>query len=95
LGVFGLAVAAAAPLGSTSYTAFATVDWAGAVGRGAGSVASVGQAYADAMPSVLVGAVGGLTDLQVLGYIAVSVMLALPVVRPYFRRAGAPPSSGA
>jgi len=29
----------------------------------------------------------------VLGYIAVSVLLALPVVRPYFRRAGARPGN--
>ena len=63
--------------------------------RRIGSAASVGQAYGDAMPSVLVGAVGGLTDLQVLGYIAVSVLLALPVVRPYFRRATAQSSNGA
>ena len=92
LGAFGLALAAGcAAIGSTSYTAFGQrVDWAGAVGQGGiGSAASVGQAYGDAMPSWLVGSVGGLTDLQVLGYIAVSVLLALPVVRPYFRRAGA------
>lgn len=94
LGAFGLALAAGcAAIGSTSYTAFGQrVDWAGAVGQGGiGSAASVGQAYGDAMPSWLVGSVGGLTDLQVLGYIAVSVLLALPVVRPYFRRAGAQP----
>ena len=96
LGAFGLALAAGcAALGSTSYTAFGQrVDWAGAVGQGGiGSAASVGQAYGDAMPSWLVGSVGGLTDLQVLGYIAVSVLLALPVVRPYFRRAGAQPGN--
>jgi len=70
------------------------VDWAGAVGEGGvSSAASVGQAYGDAMPSWLVGSVGGLTDLQVLGYIAVSVLLALPVVRPYFRRAGVQPGN--
>jgi hypothetical protein len=94
LAAFGLALAAGcAAIGSTSYTAFGQrVDWAGAVGHGAiGSAASVGQAYGDAMPSWLVGSVGGLTDLQVLGYIAVSVLLALPVVRPYFRRAGTHP----
>jgi len=94
LGAFGLALAAGcAAIGSTSYTAFGQrVDWAGAVGQGGiGSAASVGQAYGDAMPSWLVGSVGGLTDLQVLGYIAVSVLLALPVVRPYFRRAGVQP----
>jgi len=96
LGAFGLALAAGcAAIGSTSYTAFGQrVDWAGAVGQGGiGSAASVGQAYGDAMPSWLVGSVGGLTDLQVLGYIAVSVLLALPVVRPYFRRAGAQPGN--
>lgn len=96
LGAFGLALAAGcAAIGSTSYTAFGQrVDWAGAVGHGGiGSAASVGQAYGDAMPSWLVGSVGGLTDLQVLGYIAVSVLLALPVVRPYFRRAGAQPGN--
>jgi hypothetical protein len=96
LAAYGLAVAAAcAALGSTSYTAFGQrVDWAGAVGHGGiGSAASVGQAYGDAMPSWLVGSIGGLTDLQVLGYIAVSVLLALPVVRPYFRRAGVQPGN--
>ena len=96
LGAFGLALAAGcAAIGSTSYTAFGQrVDWAGAVGQGGmGSAASVGQAYGDAMPSWLVGSVGGLTDLQVLGYIAVSVLLALPVVRPFFRRAGAQPGN--
>ena len=98
LAAFGLAVAAGcAALGNTSYTAFGQrVDWAGAVGHGGiSSAASVGQAYGDAMPSLLVGAVGGLTDLQVLGYIAVSVLLALPVVRPYFRRPASRPSSDA
>ena len=96
LGAYGLALAAGcAAIGSTSYTAFGQrVDWAGAVGDGGiGSAASVGQAYGDAMPSWLVGSVGGLTDLQVLGYIAVSVLLALPLVRPYFRRAGAQPGN--
>lgn len=96
LAAYGLAVAAAcAALGSTSYTALGQrVDWTGAVGHGGiGSAASVGQAYGDAMPSWLVGSIGGLTDLQVLGYIAVSVLLALPVVRPYFRRAGAQPGN--
>jgi hypothetical protein len=90
---FGLAMAAGcAALASTSYTAFGQhVDWAGAVGRdGAAAAATAGRAYGDAMPGWLVGAVGGLTDLQVLGYIAVSVLLALPVVRPYFRRRAGP-----
>jgi hypothetical protein len=88
LGVYGLAISAGcAALGSTSYTAFGQhVDWAGAVGRGGAAGLAIGQAYGAAMPSWLVGAVGGLTDLQVLGYIAVSVLLALPVARPFFRR---------
>jgi hypothetical protein len=89
LGVFGLAMAAGcAALGSTSYTAFGQhVDWAGAIGRGSGAIAvPVATAYGEAMPGWLVGAVGGLTDLQVLGYIAVSVLLVLPVSRPFFRR---------
>ena len=87
-GVYGLVISAGcAALGSTSYTAFGQhVDWAGAVGRGGAAGLSIGQAYGDAMPSWLVGAVGGLTDLQVLGYIAVSVLLALPAARPFFRR---------
>jgi hypothetical protein len=96
LAAYALAVAAGcAALGSASYTAFGQrVDWVGAVGQGGtGLAASVGQAYGDAMPSWLVGSIGGLTDLQVLGYIAVSVLLALPVVRPYFRRAGAQPGN--
>jgi hypothetical protein len=88
---YALAVAAGcSAMGSTSYTAFGqNIDWAGAAGRGGGP--PVGQAYADAMPGWLVGAVGGLTDLQVLGYIAVSVLLMLPVVRPYFRRRATQP----
>jgi hypothetical protein len=95
VGVFGLALAAGcASLGSTSYTAFGQhVDWAGAVGQGStAAAATAGQAFSEAMPVWLVGAVGGLTDLQVLGYIAVSVLLALPVVRPYFRRRAGPRS---
>jgi hypothetical protein len=88
LAVYGLAISAGcAALGSTSYTAFGQrVDWAGAVGRGGPAGLAIGQAYGEAMPTWLVGAVGGLTDLQVLGYIAVSVLLAVPVARPFFRR---------
>jgi hypothetical protein len=87
-GAFGLAISAGcAALGSTSYTAFGQhVDWAGAVGRGGSAGLAIGQAYGEAMPTWLVGAVGGLTDLQVLGYIAVSVLLTLPAARPFFRR---------
>jgi hypothetical protein len=79
-------------LGSMTYTAFGQhVDWAGDVGnQSEGLAAQVGQAYGEAMPGWLVGATGGLTDLQALGYIAVSIFLALPVARPYFRTRSLP-----
>jgi hypothetical protein len=75
-------------LGSTSYTAFgAHVDWTVAAGDRTDLLASqMGQAYGQAMPGWLVGLSGGLTDLQVLGYLAVAILLSVPAVRPYFRR---------
>ncbi len=75
-------------LGSASYTSLGRgVDWAGAVQPGSIALRTqVGQAYDDAMPGLLVGTAGGLTDLQALGYIAGAVLLLAPASRPHFRR---------
>jgi hypothetical protein len=77
-------------LGASSYTAFgAHVDWTVAVtDRSDQLTGEMGRAYGEAMPGWLVGLSGGLTDLQVLGYIAVAVLLTVPASRPYFRRRG-------
>lgn len=75
-------------LGATSYTAFGEhLDWTVAASHRSDRLAGeMGQAYGEAMPGWLVGLSGGLTDLQVLGYIAVAVLLTVPASRPYFRR---------
>jgi hypothetical protein len=72
-------------LGSASYTTLGrSVDW---TGDGSAQLrAQIGNAYGDAMPGLLVGTTGGLTDLQVLGYIAGAVLLLAPASRPHFRR---------
>jgi hypothetical protein len=72
-------------LGSSSYTTLGrTVDW---TGDGSAQLrAQIGQAYGDAMPGVLVGTTGGLTDLQALSYIAGAALLLAPASRPHFRR---------
>ena len=87
----GALVVAAVSLGCalvrTSVTAFGNgVDWSLASGRDDPMmVAPVSLAFADAMPNWLVGLGGGLTDLQSLGYIAVTALLIVPVSREYFR----------
>lgn len=87
----GALVVAAVSLGCglvrTSVTAFGNgVDWSLASGRGDPAMAGpVSLAFADAMPNWLVGLGGGLTDLQSLGYIAVTALLIVPVSREYFR----------
>ena len=86
------AAAVCGGLGSMTYTAFGQhVDWAADTGnQSEGISAQVGQAYGESMPGWLVGATGGLTDLQALGYIAIVIFLALPVAQPYFRRRAVP-----
>jgi hypothetical protein len=87
----GALVVAVASLGCglvrTSVTAFGSgVDWSVASGNGDPMLTGrVGQAFGEAMPGWLVGLGGGLTDLQSLGYIAVTVLLIVPVSREYFR----------
>jgi hypothetical protein len=87
----GALVVAAASLGCglvrTSVTAFgSSVDWAVAAGHSDPLIAyPVAQAFAEAMPSWLVGIGGGLTDLQSLSYIAVAALLIAPASREYFR----------
>ncbi len=55
----------------------------------------LGQAYADSVPGWMVGVATGFVCLQLLGYIAVVVLLFLPVSNRFFRRrARATPSSG-
>ena len=68
------------------------MDWAGIVQTdGLALRDQVGRAYDDAMPGVLVGTTGGLTDLQGLGYIAGAALLLAPTSRPHFRRRPPPP----
>jgi hypothetical protein len=87
----GALVVAVASLGCallrTSVTAFGNgVDWSVASGDGDPLLTGrVAQAFGEAMPGWLVGLGGGLTDLQSLGYIAVTVLLIAPVSREYFR----------
>jgi hypothetical protein len=71
----------------TSVTTFGGgVDWGVAGGETASALdGEVAQAFGDAMPGWLVGLGGGLTDLQVLGYIAVAALLLLPASVEYFR----------
>jgi hypothetical protein len=71
----------------TSLTAFGrSVNWSVASGHADALLTdAVGQAFADAMPSWLVGLGGGLTDLESLGYLAVAALLVLPASREYFR----------
>ena len=91
---FGLAAAAVCGgLGSMSYTAFGQhVDWAGTSNaeRGALRAGRAGVRRADA--GLAGRGHGGLTDLQALGYIAVAILLALPVVAAVFSRAERPRS---
>jgi hypothetical protein len=81
-------------LGSASYTTLGRrVDW---TGDGSAQLrAQIGQAYGDAMPDLLVGTTGGLTDLQALSYIAGAALLLAPASRPHFRRraVAAPPAN--
>lgn len=87
----GAIVVAAASLGCafvrTSVTAFGNgIDWSVASDSGDPMLTGrVSQAFGEAMPGWLVGLGGGLTDLQSLGYIAVTVLLIVPVSREYFR----------
>jgi hypothetical protein len=85
-------------LGVSSYTALGrSANWTVSVSNPSEELArQVGQAYSDAMPPTLVGTTGGLTDLQSLGYIAVAVLLLVPVSNAYFRRRApaAPPPPG-
>lgn len=71
----------------TSVTAFGgRIDWTMGVRQSSPTLAAnMGQAYGDAMPGWFAGIGGGLTDLQSLGYIAVAVLLLLPVSQEYFR----------
>jgi hypothetical protein len=71
----------------TSVTAFGgNVDWSVAAGHSDPALAdAVARAFAEVMPGWLAGLGGGLTDLQSLGYIAVAVLLVVPVSREYFR----------
>jgi hypothetical protein len=71
-----------------SFTALgSTVDWAAqASDPNEGLAAAVSRAYADALPVVVSGTTGGLTDLQCLGYIAVAVLLLVPASNDYFHR---------
>lgn len=88
VGALVVAVAAlACSVVRTSVTAFGNgVDWSAAAGGGDAMLTGrVAQAFGEAMPSWLVGLGGGLTDLQSLGYIAVTVLLIVPVSREYFR----------
>jgi hypothetical protein len=75
-------------LGSASYTSLGRgIDWTSSLPEDSVRLrAQVGQAYGDAMPGVLVGTTGGLTDLQALGYIAGAALLLTPVSHPHFRR---------
>jgi hypothetical protein len=81
-------VALVSGLGGSSYTVLGRdADWTMNVAQPSDQLsAQVGQAYAQSLPGVLVGASGGLTDLQSLGYIAVAVLLLLPSARAHFRR---------
>lgn len=87
----GALVIAGASLGCamvrTSVTAFSqNVRWSAAAGRDdLATNAAVAQAVADTIPDWFVGLGGGLTDLQSLGYLALAVLLVLPVSREYFR----------
>jgi hypothetical protein len=80
-------------LGSASYTSLGRgVDWTSSLPEDSvGLRARAGQAYGDAMPGVLVGTTGGLTDLQALGYISGAALLLAPASRPHFRRRPPPP----
>jgi hypothetical protein len=71
-----------------SFTALgSSVDWAAtASNSNEGLASAVSHAYSDALPVVLSGTTGGLTDLQCLGYIAVAVLLLVPASNDYFRR---------
>jgi hypothetical protein len=86
--LIGVGLGLSCGLGSSSYTVLGrNANWAiGLEGANDQLIAQLGQAYAEAMPGVLVGATGGLTDLQSLGYIAVAVLLLVPASHPHFRR---------
>jgi hypothetical protein len=75
-------------LGSAAYTSLGRrVDWSSSVEPSNTQLrAQVGRAYGAAMPGLLVGTTGGLTDLQALGYIAGAVLLLAPASRPHFQR---------
>jgi hypothetical protein len=76
-------------LGSASYTSLGQhgVDWSAVTAEPSAVVrARAGQAYADAMPGVLAGTTGGLTDLQAVSYLVGTTLLLAPASRPHFRR---------
>ncbi len=75
-------------LGSASYTTLGrNVDWTGGVEPTGDQLRTqISRAYGEAMPGLLVGTTGGLTDLQALGYIAGAALLLAPASRPHFRR---------
>jgi hypothetical protein len=92
-GVLSLvAVSVCFGLGSASYTTLGRgVDWTATLPGGSATLrAQIGEAYGDATPALLVGATGGLTDLQVLSYIAGAALLVAPASRPHFRRRSPP-----
>jgi hypothetical protein len=83
---FALASSADTTLGSQA-------NWTRSVdGASAQLTAEVGRAYANAVPGLMVGATGGFTDLQSLGYLAVTVLLLVPASRRYFRPRSSPPT---
>jgi hypothetical protein len=83
-------------VGTTSYTTLGRrLNWAGAAGNANEQLAKdLSRAYSDATPSWLVGTTGGLTCLEVLGYIAVILLLLVPASQAYFRKRPALARSG-
>jgi hypothetical protein len=91
LTVVVLAFSLCCGIGSSTYTAFGrNANWTVNVNNAGERLArEIGQAYSDAIPTWLVGITGGLSCLQLLGYIAVVVLLFLPASNAYFRRRSA------
>ncbi|HET6213809.1 MAG TPA: hypothetical protein VFE14_13175 [Micromonosporaceae bacterium] len=71
-------------LGSTRTTSLGTGDTDAETAR------ELGHALSDAYPGWWMATSGGLSGLQLLGYIAVAVLLALPAANAFFRKPAPP-----
>lgn len=76
-------------LGQTTMTSFRGGD------TDAQTAEELGRALSDAYPDWWLPVIGGLSGLQMLGYIAIAVLLALPAANAFFRRPAPPQGSAA